>query len=302
MGIETAFFISLGITFLLLIALVYHFYNKFQFLDNRLSKIIDAMNMLVTETGQELESTKLNVEQRIQQIETHLFHNIAPPSLERSSPEIVEINLGNHLKQPPPSFYSSMFPPEMFAQQSGSLEPMYLNSNTENDENDENEDDDDSDNESSSVSSDEEDSEDGDDNEPVEPYQETNHTHPHEKVIEISPSSFSYSSIHDKIVVSDTEVEEDLEPISLEQMIVHKLDSQEEKQPELNILPIYKNEIDSTLANNDYRKLDVSHLRAMAMQRGMDAKDAKKMKKNELIAVLGSVAVDSEKNENNPQE
>jgi len=288
MGIETAFFISLGITFLLLIALVYHFYNKFNFLDNRLSKIIDAMNMLVTETGQELESTKLNVEQRIQQIEMHLIHNIASPSLERTSPEIVEINLGNHSKQPP-SFYSSMFTPEMFAQQSGALEPIFLNPNTENDEN--NESDDDSDSDSDDESDDESDNDsdndsDGHDNDQLKPYQE--------QVIDITP--YSYSS--DKIVVSDAEDEEQesLERISLEQLIVHKLDAQEEegeeKQPELNILPIYKNEIDSTLANNDYRKLDVSHLRAMAMQRGMDAKEAKKMKKNELIAVLGSSAVD----------
>lgn len=302
MGIETAFFISLGITFLLLIALVYHFYNKFHFLDTRLSKIIDAMNMLVTETGQELESTKLSVDQRIQQLENHLVHNMGPPSLERSSPEIVEINLGNHLKQPP-SFYSSMFTPELFAQQTCSLEPMFLNSNTENAENEEEEEEDsDSDNESSSESSNEEDSEDGEYENPQENKHEQEPVVYHEKIIEISPSSFSYSSINEKIVVSDTE--EDLEPVSLEQLIVHKLDAQEEKQsqPELEILPIYKNEIDSTLANNDYRKLDVSHLRAIAMQRGMDAKDVKKMKKNELIAILGSFAVDSEKKENSSQE
>ena len=40
----------------------------------------------------------------------------------------------------------------------------------------------------------------------------------------------------------------------------------------------------------------------MAMQRGIDAKEAKKMKKNELIVILGSSAVDIEKKENNHTE
>ena len=36
----------------------------------------------------------------------------------------------------------------------------------------------------------------------------------------------------------------------------------------------------------DLRKLDVGHLRALAIQRGIDQKEAKKIKKTELISIL----------------
>jgi hypothetical protein len=57
-----------------------------------------------------------------------------------------------------------------------------------------------------------------------------------------------------------------------------------ELDTDIEIKPLYMNEpnTDST----DLRKLDVGHLRAMVIQRGMDQKEAKKLKKTELISIL----------------
>jgi len=49
MGIETFFFISLAVTFLLLIALVYHFHQKFVTVEQRVNNVIEIINSVVKE-------------------------------------------------------------------------------------------------------------------------------------------------------------------------------------------------------------------------------------------------------------
>jgi hypothetical protein len=59
MGIETFFFISLAVTFLLLVALVYHFHQKFVTLDQRVNNIIEIINSVVKEM-QNIKQQKTN--------------------------------------------------------------------------------------------------------------------------------------------------------------------------------------------------------------------------------------------------
>jgi hypothetical protein len=49
MGIETFFFISLAVTFILLVCLVYHFRQKFTGLDQRVNHVIEIINSVVKE-------------------------------------------------------------------------------------------------------------------------------------------------------------------------------------------------------------------------------------------------------------
>ena len=49
MGIETLFFISLAVIFLLLLALVYHFHQKITAIDQRVNNVIEIINSVVKE-------------------------------------------------------------------------------------------------------------------------------------------------------------------------------------------------------------------------------------------------------------
>ena len=249
MGIETIFFISLGITFVLLIALVYHFYNKFSMLDIRISKLVEAMNMLVTETGQELENTKemidsIGKKMNLADMENVDMNNFIHPYSTTENMENIEINLGekyDDIHKIYPNLYTSSNVYEK-------MENPILQLNLVDD------DDNDSEYDSDDESDDESDESDESDSEP------------------------QYDSEYNsKIVVSDNED-------FIETIVVHKLEVPEEihlDQMNMDIKPIYTDE-DAT----DYRKMNVEHLRAMVIQRGTSEKDAKKMKKNELISIL----------------
>ena len=283
MGIETIFFISLAITFLLMIGLVYHFYNKMNLLDLRISKVIDAMNMLVTETGQELETTKNGFDNKMAQLENVVSRIVQPsyaypqnefdnhPKPTTNENSTIEINLAESDSSLP--MCSTIFTPEMFLQKSIDLG-----------------------NESDDLSSDSEEEEEEEEDEDEDCVHELQDPEEHGSHAQDAPEeqeNQKMTQFSNKIVVSDTE--SDLEPIQfqLDHLVINKLDASshashvdENENENGMILPIYNKNDSDHLGNSEYRKLDVANLRAMAMQRGIDQKEVKKMKKNELISLL----------------
>lgn len=80
MGIETLLFISLAITFVMLIMLVYHFQNKFDTLEKRTSSLLEIINNIV----KELREVKIHLSSQQQ-----LCKNVC------LEPETMHIDLGN---------------------------------------------------------------------------------------------------------------------------------------------------------------------------------------------------------------
>jgi len=216
MGIETFFFISLAVTFLLLVALVYHFHQKFVTLDQRVNNVIEIINSVVKEM------------QNLKQVKCCL---VPPPP-------------------PPPSFYATEcinISPDSFIQSNVSLgnisevpTDIRISSNNHEGDDDDDEDEDDDD-----------DDDDEDDNNDF--YDE------------------SYSD-SEKIVVSDDEDND----VVLENIVEIEND-QEEMKKDLEDSTI------SIISNTDYKKMDITQLRAIVNAKGIDAK---KMKKADLLKVL----------------
>jgi len=204
MGIETLLFISLAVTFILLIMLVYHFQNKFDALDHRTESLLAIINNMVKE---------------LKQIKTHMIEQepLGPLGpLEPSDPSVCSMFKESQCCFPSPfSFQTSpqteTTPLETMEIHLGnpqvSTHTIFLNEYQTTQLEELASDDDDSDNDDNESDDDDSDDDDSDDDE--------------SDALELDTNG------GDKIVVSDTE-EVDIEN---DELVVHKINTDQEAKP-----------------------------------------------------------------------
>jgi hypothetical protein len=245
--LETFFFISLAITFVLIIMLVYHFKGRLVSIEDRYHTMFEIVNSLVKEM-KNLRDTMVQTQALAQaQAPTHV-----PSPVDR----------------PPFGGNAGGFPTELFRLfQSG---PGMFPTSRANEEDDyEEEDDDEEEGEYKKivVSDTELDSEDGDE------YDENN-----VKVISLATETI------ESVSLDELEEPEVIDMTPEEEVIDIDISPEEDEEPNIEEeQPVVEEE--TSTEQMDYRKLDVSYLKTMVLTRGL-ATDTKKMKKSELIRLL----------------
>ena len=246
--LETFFFISLAITFVLIIMLVYHFKGRLVSIEDRYHTIFEIVNSLVKEM-KNLRDTMAQT-QALAQAQSQ-----APP------PSPVE--------RSPFGGSASGFPTELFRLFQSGPGMFPTTRGNEEEEYEEDDEEDEQDGYKKIVVSDTElDSEDEDD------YDENN-----VKVISLATESVSLDELEESIDIDMTPEEIDMTPeeeiIDIDITPEEDETNAEEEQPA----------VEESTEQMDYRKLDVSYLKTMVLTRGL-ATDTKKMKKSELIRLL----------------
>jgi hypothetical protein len=247
--LETFFFISLAITFVLIIMLVYHFKGRLVSMEDRYHTMFEIVNSLVKEM-KNLRDTMAQT-QALAQAQAQAQAQVPTP-VERS----------------PFGGNAGGFPTELFRLfQSGPGMFPTSRVNEEEDYDDENDDEEEEGEYKKIVVSDTElESEDGDE------YDENN-------VKVISLESVSLDEM-DNIDMTTQEI--DMTP---EEEIIDIDITPDEDEPNIEDDQPVQDESTSASEQMDYRKLDVSYLKTMVLTRGL-ATDTKKMKKSELIRLL----------------
>lgn len=166
MGIETLLFISLAITFVMLIMLVYHFQNKFDSQEKRTSSLLEIINSVVKE---------------IREVKTHITNQQGFCKNVCLETETMQIDLGNSRNE--------------FNEPVITLNGEY----EDNDDNDEDNDDDATDDDDDDNDDDATDDDDDDDDDANEDDDDDDQVNTDTQRI------FQVENLDDKIVVSDTE-------------------------------------------------------------------------------------------------
>jgi len=256
--LETLFFISLAITFVLIIMLVYHFKGRLVVLEQKANTMFEILSSMIKEMKDIRESTSV------------LSNKI--DSIERSYSESVKV-------EPNPAFSPSMpfgggagglFPPELFRLfQMGGQSPFQANEYAD-------EDDEDYEGEEGEfkkiVVSDTELDSDDDDNDDV-------------RVISVDIDSSTQPELGslDELKEEDIVLDDDEPEVLEDGDDVIELD--DEPENELDVEGKSSEKSNEDTEHVDYRKLDVSYLRTMVLTRGL-ATDTKKLKKPDLIRLL----------------
>jgi hypothetical protein len=248
---ETFFFISLGITFVLILLLVYHFKQRLSAIEQKSDTMFDIIN---------------NVVQEISTIKTFVVANIA---------QRAEFNVTSPAPTAyiPQSIYESQKPNGIFSQISGE------NYNGEGEV--------DSDDYSETSGSDEDTDEDSDeDSDDEKILVSDNEDEPTVKVISVSIPTTEIGDIEDVSEVNelpdDNDLVESLPVVNVgseEPIVVHKLESSAAPLDET----IVKEDVASVAAA--YSKLSLSELKKIAISKGV-ATDVSKLKKPQLIQLL----------------
>jgi len=239
--LEFFFFLSLAITFVLIIMLVYHFKGRLVTLEEKYQSVYEIMTSMVKEM-RTISGTVANISQSPSQI---IRENIEPNN--------------------------GLFPPELLRMfQSGPMFMSQRGSQFENFEEDDYDSDDETNVQKIVVSDNEldEDDEDGITEEDI-------------KVI-----SVNISEINNPISLDELDIDEN---------IVEDLDLDEEEEYETPSIENLEEEQQNNIEENDkpdnkeepidYKKMDISYLRTLVINRGITT-DTKKMKKNDLIKLL----------------
>ena len=245
--LETFFFISLAVTFVLIMMLVYHFKGRLVLLEDKCNTMFEIMNSMV----KELKSLHMQIQIHQQEPE-----NISGPMSSSSSSQPVF-----SASMPFGGGAGGLFPPELFRLfQMGSMK-------NEMDDNYEIVDDDETEEPEFKriVVSDTELSDD-------ETEDETN-----VKVINVDINDIDEVESEPLSELEEFVLDE-VNPKEFEE--ADEVDEPEEEEPEPEEEP-------QTEGSNkvEYRKMDVSYLRTMVLTRGL-ATDTKKLKKSELIRLL----------------
>ena len=284
--IETFFFISLGITFILILLLVYHFKQRLSAVEQKGDTMFDIMNNMVKEMG----VIKTLVLQRA-------MASVAPPSMPFPFQNMGQGQPINHIFS------------QMSNGPSNDLKPVL----EEDDESDESSTsssslgDNDSDDEENSDDSDDENSDDENNYKKVD-------TDDNIKVI-VSDDDNTLSddsTVNLEIIIQEPEVNIttiNIEPLEIANLEIDEslanLDGDDDKStvseitnnPDLeepDIQPIVPEtiveppnpEIAQTVSSDDYRKYGLSALKSLVLAKGL-ATDVSKMKKPALLELLG---------------
>lgn len=244
--VETFFFVSLGITFILILLLVYHFRQRFISLEQKCDTMFELINNIVTE---------LNSERR----STHGFGITSPPVLFYPEPD-GQTALGGQVEKPEP--FTDM----------------------DDSDGEEGEDDEDSDDEYSNSDEDE-DSDADEDSEDEGEYSHI-HISPMDETDNNSVKVILLDQVEELTELpvddmDDSDSDDSDKPIDLvafEPIVVEKLDVQHLEQ-----VPAEAHE--EKAANEVYNKMSMQALKTLVITKGLSS-DPSKMKKAELIKLL----------------
>lgn len=247
--VETFFFVSLGITFILILLLVYHFRQRFISLEQKCDTMFELINNIVTELNNERRST-------------HGFGVTSPPVLFYPEPDGHAV-VGGQAEKPEP--FTDM---------------------DDSDEESDEEGDEDSDDEYSN--SDEDDDEDSDADEDSEDDGEHAHNHiaPMDETDNNSVKVILLDQVEELTELpvddmDDSDSDDSDKPIDLvasEPIVVEKLDVQHLEQVPVET-PAEK------AANEVYNKMSMQALKTLVITKGLSS-DPSKMKKADLIKLL----------------
>ena len=258
--LETLFFISLAVTFVLIIMLVYHFKGRLVLLEQKTNTMFEILSSMIKEMKDIRESSSILTD-KVQSIER----------LQNES--------DNNESQSNPAFSPSMpfgggagglFPPELFRlfQMGG---PSSFQEN-EYEEGEDGEEDEHGEFKKIVVSDTELDSDDEDeDNVRVISVDIDN---------SIVPEISSLDELQEQDIVLDEDIDVSREVV--DEVDNDEVDIEDEADGQVDEEPEKTNEDTEQV---DYRKLDVSYLRTMVLTRGL-ATDTKKLKKSDLIRLL----------------
>jgi hypothetical protein len=258
--LETLFFISLAVTFVLIIMLVYHFKGRLVLLEQKTNTMFEILSSMIKEMKDIRESSSILTD-KVQ-------------SIERVRNESI-----NDESQSNPAFSPSMpfgggagglFPPELFRlfQMGG---PSSFQEN-EYEDGEDGEEDEHGEFKKIVVSDTELDSDDEDeDNVRVISVDIDN---------SIVPEISSLDELQEQDIVLDEDIDVSREVV--DEVDNDEVDIEDEADGQVDEEPEKSNEDTEQV---DYRKLDVSYLRTMVLTRGL-ATDTKKLKKSDLIRLL----------------
>jgi hypothetical protein len=244
--VETFFFVSLGITFILILLLVYHFRQRFISLEQKCDTMFELINNIVTE---------LNSERR----STHGFGITSPPVLFYPEPD-GDTTVGGQAEKPEP--FTDM----------------------DDSDGEEGEDDEDSDDEYSNSDEDE-DSDADEDSEDEGEYSHI-HISPMDETDNNSVKVILLDQVEELTELpvddmDDSDSDDSDKPIDLvafEPIVVEKLDVQHLEQ-----VPAEAHA--EKAANEVYNKMSMQALKTLVITKGLSS-DPSKMKKAELIKLL----------------
>ena len=274
--IETFFFISLGITFILILLLVYHFKQRLSAVEQKGDTMFDIMNNMVKEMG----VIKTIVLQRSPPTMPFAFPTQAPQSNLN--------NMFNRMVDAPPTMALNMVKED---------EEEDEEDEDNDDEEEEDEDDDDSSSSSSSLSDDDDSNDDlsehyvknpNDDNIKVIVSDDENSINieiiePSSKIIELPTINIDESLANNEVDIVTDIIEVDNDDKSVVSGI-----TTDNIAVETSALPATENTQVSTPSSSnfeDYKKYSLSALKSLVLAKGL-ATDVSKMKKPQLLELL----------------
>jgi len=252
--IDTFFFISLGITFILILLLVFHFKQRMSDLENKTETMFEIINNIVKEITSVKQTFSANICCQNNMSVNPVNPYYSPPSYSKND------NVQLH-----------------YVKENGN-EKIIVSEDDENDTDDE--DTDDTDDEEDHHDEDTDDSDDDtDDNDEKPPLQIIDN-----EVKIITVEMGDVIEIEEPEITEENESEEEapLENIGLDNLHVEKVDESVESE---SVATTESNTIETS--KEIYRKMTLSALKSLVISKGL-ASDPSKMKKNDLLKLLES--------------
>jgi type IV secretory pathway VirB3-like protein len=261
---ETFFFISLGISFILIIMIVYHFKQRIIVLEQKQDTMFEIINNIV----KQIKNMQVNITY-LGESQNHNLHD-EKMNMVSFSHGFNPMNMND---------FNVMFNDNIENDLSKEIPQRYLEEEYNNSEHDtEHESDEDSDSEDESEDESEEDSEDESDEDITDPLSENVHP-PDVKIISVDIDEKNTDS-NNLGILQFTEINATLEKINElreEDIVIHKINDSNNET-----------EHDTTKDSKDfYKRMSLSVLKTMVIEKGLST-DPSKLKKHELVKLLDS--------------
>lgn len=256
--IETIFFISLGISFVLILLLVYHFKQSLNTLEQKGDTMFEIINNIVKELN--------NIKNNVINIQTPSLYNFTPTVIRSIDPSFKQNVIEELDKEDDDDDDND--------DDNNSDKDSDINNEKDDDDDD---DDDDSDKDSDNISI----LYTGEEEEIDVPYDEFFYD---EKKIIVSDNENDENKVKDIKLISlgITETPEQINEIQKQQpeeVVINNIDESESNYINSKL------ETNKVLKMEDYKKLSTTALKGLVISKGL-CSDASKMKKNELLKLL----------------
>lgn len=272
---ETFFFISLGITFVLILLLVYHFKQRLTAVEQKSDTMFDIINNIVKEMAViktmaiEQNMVQQNIIQHFQQVQQFQYQHFQDPSV--GHPYMQELPVQQSQENVEGSTNYDI-PMNMYVSdlQDHNQNPQYVEKNNEDDDDDDEDDDNEDDDDDDEEYEDDDEDEDDDENEKV--------------IVSDNEDEIELDDVQQEI---ELDVQVQVENSDADIVEVVDIDTHEKyiEVPE----PVKNIEVltPELVSNDDYNKYSISELKALVMKKGLSS-DASKMKKPKLLSLLNS--------------